>query len=88
MFTINSDQPAKDIALYMSSSSYYKCVKTKSCSESYELLSALDENLNKAAPSLPGILVKFKKSNSIYYYMCSRNNNFSNRSQKGSITIA
>jgi len=37
---------SKDIALYMSSSAYYKCVETTSCTENYRTLKALDADLN------------------------------------------
>lgn len=85
--TFNTNDLSKDMALYMSSSSYYNCVKSTTCTDSYESLGALDADLNNAPASLPGVLVRFKKSNQFYYYLCSRNNNFSNRSQKGSINV-
>ncbi len=37
-------------------------------------------------PSYPGLLLQFKSG--VYYYMCSRNNNFTNRSQKGRLTVS
>ncbi|WP_395241813.1 hypothetical protein, partial [Salmonella sp. s51933] len=37
-------------------------------------------------PSFSGVVLQFKKGN--YYYMCSRNNNFTNRSQKGRLTVS
>lgn len=37
-------------------------------------------------PSYPGLLLRFKKPGT-HYYMCSRNNNFTNRSQKGRLTV-
>ena len=43
--------------------------------------------LNNAPASFEGVLLRFRKPAS-YVYMCSRNNNFSNRSQKGKITVA
>lgn len=86
--SLKSSDLAKDIALYFSSSGYYKCVKTATCTQSYEgVKEALNEDLNNAPASFPGALWRFTKSNKIYYYMSSRNNNFSNRSQKGSIRI-
>jgi len=42
--------------------------------------------LNAASPRFSGALVKMTDVGS-YYYMSTRNNNFSNRSQKGSITV-
>ncbi|CAF0996235.1 unnamed protein product [Brachionus calyciflorus] len=88
LIKINSKDQAKDLALYLSSSGYYKCVKKETCDgESYELKQALDPDLNSSPASLPGVLLRFKKPNKNYFYMCSRNNNFSNRSQKGTIKV-
>jgi hypothetical protein len=49
-----------------------------------------DPLLNDAPPSLVGgILMKFAAgTNAQFNYMCTRNNNFSNRSQKGAIIVA
>ena len=88
---LNSNDIAKDLALYFSTSAYYQCVRKTSCgAKSYEILSAqaqLNADLNNAPASVSGALVKFNKSNRVYYFMCSRNNNFSNRSQKGAIHV-
>lgn len=79
---------SKDLALYLSSTGYYECVKSEICVKSYESIKPLlDSDLNTAPASLPGVLVRFKKTNKQYSYMCSRNNNFSNRSQKGTINV-
>lgn len=83
---------SQDLALYFSSGSYYTCVKSTTCGNaSYEKLNAnnnkLDADLNNAPASLSGAIVRFTKNNKQYIYMCSRNNNFSNRSQKGSIIV-
>lgn len=88
IFKINPNDFSKDLALYMSSSGYYMCAKSSSCANSYESLTKLDTNLSNAPASLPGVVLRFKSSNKFYYYMCSRNNNFSNRSQKGSLYVA
>ena len=90
--SLKSDDFGKDLALYLSSSGYYSCVKTSTCgsTSSYEGLTAnspLDADLNTAPASLPGALIRFTKSNKSYYFMCSRNNNFSNRSQKGAFIV-
>lgn len=82
-----SDNLSKDLALYLSTSGYYQCVK-KICEKSYESIQTkLDADLNTAPASFPGVLVRFTKASRSYKYMCSRNNNFSNRSQKGTINI-
>lgn len=80
---------AKDMALYFSTSSYYQCVNQATCSKSFQNNNRdpLNPDLNNAPSSLSGALVRFTKANQIYYYICSRNNNFSNRSQKGSINV-
>lgn len=89
--SLNSVNFSKDLALYLASGGYYKCVESKTCnSASYEKLSTtapLDEDINASPASLPGVLLKFKRSNISYFFMCSRNNNFSNRSQKGVIIV-
>ena len=78
----------KDLALYLASSSYYQCVQQQTCNAaSYETKDALDTQLNNAPAPTPGVLLRFNKPNAVYYYICSRNNNFSNRSQKGSIAV-
>ena len=83
----SSSDNAKDIALYFSTSSYYECTKSATCDKSYESLPLLDNNLNNAPASVPGALIKFTQKGKSYYYISTRNNNFSNRSQKGSIEI-
>ena len=42
--------------------------------------------LNNAPASFPGMVVKFKQR-ATHHYGCTRNNNFSNRSQKGTIIV-
>jgi hypothetical protein len=76
----------KDLALYFASSGYYQCVSKSVCSDSFDIKTALDSDLNNAPGSVPGAIIRFKSSKK-YYYICSRNNNFSNRSQKGSIVV-
>lgn len=46
----------------------------------------LDGDLNGAPASYPGVLLKMKKEGH-FHYMCSRNNAFTNRSQKGRIIV-
>ena len=47
----------------------------------------MNQLLNNAPASFEGVLLRFRKSKTSYVYMCSRNNNFSNRSQKGRIIV-
>lgn len=91
--SFRSNDISKDIALYFSTSGYYQCKSTSTCAaKSFETLSqnannSLDPDLNKSPASITGALIRFKTSNKKYFYMSSRNNNFSNRSQKGTIII-
>jgi hypothetical protein len=48
---------------------------------------ALQNQLNNAPASYGGALLRFKVAAGKYHYMCSRNNNFTNRSQKGSLIV-
>ena len=88
--SISSNNYAKDLALYFSTSAYYQCVKSTTCTKSYDspTRNALNADLNNAPASMSGAVIRFSKANTAYYYTCSRNNNFSNRSQKGSIVVA
>lgn len=45
-----------------------------------------DDQLNNAGPYFDGGLVQFNKKGT-FHYMCTRNNNFSNRSQKGTMVV-
>ena len=68
---------------------YYTCLrKSKTCdAESVEAKKTkMDSLLNNAPASFGGIMLKFSNKG-CFYYMCSRNNNFSNRSQKGVLCI-
>jgi hypothetical protein len=73
--------PKDDCALLLASSGYYRSeadVPTKA---------QLNVLLNNAGASLvEGVLVRPTKAG-LYHYMCTRNNNFSNRSQKGAIVV-
>lgn len=46
----------------------------------------ISNTLDNAPASYEGAVLKFTKPG-IYSYMCTRNNSFSNRSQKGSIVV-
>ncbi|XP_041348276.1 protein DD3-3-like [Gigantopelta aegis] len=81
----------KDLALSMASSGYYTCMTRSTCSKSAnkdssaETKDELNNLLNNAPASYEGAVVKFKKG--IHHFICSRNNNFTNRSQKGTIIV-
>ena len=87
--SIKTTDLVKDFALYFSSSAYYSCVKSTTCTQSFEGLAAkpVDADLNNSPASVPGALIRFTNSGALYFYVSSRNNNFSNRSQKGSIRV-
>ena len=53
--------------------------------QSVESKDKLNKLLNNAPASYEGALVRFAPGT--YHFMGSRNNNFSNRSQKGSIIV-
>lgn len=79
----------KDLAVNMASSGYYTCINFADCSDqsgqSVEKKNKLDNKLNIASASYEGAVLKFKAGT--YHYMCTRNNNFTNRSQKGTIIV-
>lgn len=71
---------AKDLAVIMASSGYYTSAneaKTKA---------EMNSLLNNAPASFEGVVLKFNKGT--YRYMSTRNNNFSNRSQKASLVVS
>ncbi|XP_060076266.1 protein DD3-3-like [Ylistrum balloti] len=80
---------SKDLAVSMASSGYYMCVKGSDCGgqsgESADTKTLMDKLLNNAPASYEGAVLKFKSGT--YHYMCTRNNNFTNRSQKGTIIV-
>lgn len=71
---------AKDLAVMMSSSGYYK-----SASEA-KTKAEMNSLLNNAPASFEGAVLKFNRGT--YRYMSTRNNNFSNRSQKASLIVS
>ena len=74
-----------DVALAFATAGYYQCFT--GCTESVdnEDKDRMNNLLNNAPASFRGALVRFQVG--IYHYICSRNNNFTNRSQKGTITV-
>ena len=73
----------KNLALLLSSAGYYQCFV--GCTESVNTKTQLNNLLNNAYPSFNGPLLKFPAG--LYHYICSRNNNFTNRSQKGVLKV-
>lgn len=75
-----------DFAVFFASSGYYQCLTDDVCGdESVETKQPMDQLLNNAPASFEGALVRLSKG--VYHYICSRNNNFTNRSQKGMIRV-
>ena len=77
---------SEDVATAFASSGYYKCVEATTCTDSVHSKAALQQLLNNASPSFEGAILRFTRQGT-YHYICSRNNNFSNRSQKGHLTV-
>jgi hypothetical protein len=73
-----------DLGLQIASAGYYGCYT--GCSNAYKGKTMLNNLLNNAPASFPGTVVKFKTAKN-HIYGCTRNNNFSNRSQKGHIKV-
>ncbi|XP_076469495.1 protein DD3-3-like [Babylonia areolata] len=82
---------AKDLAVDLASAGYYRCIRSADCQShgatvqdfAVDEKSKLQSQLNNAPASYEGVVLKFRKGT--YHYMCTRNNNFTNRSQKGTI---
>jgi hypothetical protein len=75
-----------DYAVFFASAGYYQCYSDNVCgAESVETKTPMNQLLNNAPASFEGALLRFKRGT--YYYICSRNNNFTNRSQKGVIRV-
>jgi len=77
---------SEDLAVILGSSGYYYCSKTATCGgHSAQSKTQLNDELNNAFASFEGILIEFAKG--MYHYICTRNNNFTNRSQKGTLEV-
>ena len=73
-----------NLELAFASGGYYTCLEN-SCTDSVESKTKMQQLLNNVTPSFEGALLKFKAGT--YYYICSRNNNFTNRSEKGMLKV-
>lgn len=68
-----------------------RCVKKSDCPEAehnnyiVETKTKMNNLLNNAPASFQGAVLRFQRGT--YHYMSTRNNNFSNRSQKSTITV-
>jgi len=72
-----------NLALSLATSGYYQCKHDGECSRKFD--NSLNEQLDNAPASFGGEL--FVPSQGQYHYKCMRNDNFSNRAQKGTITV-
>lgn len=82
--TLNSD----DVYLQHASAGHYHCGTCNSASSLKKKGKSgqkMDGKMNNAPASFGGMLMSFQKGR--YEYMCTRNNNFSNRSQKGTLIV-
>ncbi|EDO37140.1 predicted protein [Nematostella vectensis] len=80
----------EDVAISFASSGYFSCLVGKNgpaeCKgNSPDTKGAMNNQLNNAPASYAGMVLQLGKGD--YYYACSRNNNFSNRSQKGRLYV-
>ncbi|KAK7102364.1 protein DD3-3-like [Littorina saxatilis] len=83
----------KDLAVDLASAGYYRCIRKTECQAQGSIVSSfavdqkpkLQSQLNNAPASYEGVMLRFKKGT--HHYMCTRNNNFTNRSQKGTIVV-
>jgi len=83
----NQNPSAQDLAINMASSGYYRCMESGDCgNQSVDRKQELNNLLDNAPASYEGPLMKVKKGT--YHYTCTRNNNFTNRSQKATLIVS
>ena len=75
-------QTGDDLGTAMATAGYF----TKSSDVTDPACKDDTSKLDCYSPSFIGYLLQFPPGT--YYYMCTRNNNFTNRSQKGRITVS
>ena len=83
---VTSSNIKDDLSVQMASSGYYDCVSGCDKSTDNSDLEELSPVLNNAPASFHGNLVRFDKPGQ-HYYLSTRNNNFSNRAQKGDLLL-
>jgi len=84
---LNKEDPI-DIGIQLASAGHYSCYNCND-DDSFrkkKRSNKMDPLLNNAPASFPGMVVQFKTAKK-HTYGCSRNNNFSNRSNKGEIIV-
>jgi predicted outer membrane repeat protein len=76
----------EELELQLASSAFYECFHEENCEFSLdENEGQLQDKLNNASPFFAGNIVSMKPG--VHQYMSTRNNNFSNRAQKGTIIV-
>ncbi|XP_066912366.1 protein DD3-3-like [Clytia hemisphaerica] len=81
----SSQMDVRDIYVKLASGGYYDCYN--GCTHSVKTKAQLNNLLNNAPASFSGLLAKYTKKGT-FYFLCTRNNNFTNRSQKGEIIVS
>ena len=65
----------------------YRCASQQKCGdEAVDKKTKMSNVLDNAPASYEGAVLRFTKKGT-YHIMCTRNNSFSNRSQKAAITV-
>jgi len=92
--TAAAGQVNRDCALWLATSGYYRTTTAvqgfttnADITQTTAQTTALSVTLDNAPPSLIGGVVLKANTPGSYNYIASRNNNFSNRSQKGTIVV-
>ena len=84
--TNTSELTSKDISIAMASSGYFQC-HSGCTKKAMNPTMTLNNLLNNAPASFEGGIFRFTQAGKTYQYICTRNNNFTNRSQKGWIVV-
>jgi hypothetical protein len=86
IWSTGNSSTKRDYAIYLATGGFLQCEKATICgNDSYEAKGAtFSPLLDNAAASFGGIIFRASRPG-VYHYMCTRNNNFSNRSQKGTL---
>jgi len=81
----NDEMRNVSIALQMMSSGYFHCYE--GCDDKPGRGRTMNDQLNNAPASTHGWVFSLQCSGRTFYYISTRNNNFTNRSQKAKITV-
>jgi len=77
----------ENLEIQMATAGYYDCVDGCTNSPDNAGIDVLQNQLNNAPASFRGNIFKFNKAGNVHHFLSTRNNNFSNRAQKGDITV-